>query len=287
MAERIKIRRFIIRVIMIVLCFIILLCTGLASEISGCKNTLTNDPKQDSDRDNLDDYTERQMGLNECDPCDYNANCEACVIQPLQVKNFKFLPWGKLYVLEIKEKEYLASYSKENTAGMIDTDVDAHGMTFPTPIICRESKNPNLIKNGLLSEILIDENDIKTISSRSSLKLKEGYELFLIAYNKPKLYLELRRNGQKIGYNRVIGPEKGNATIYDTTFLYKTALLEKEKIVTIAVHFKKAMEEGDGNTAIVDGIFQISDTPISIKVSDYAIPEGVIQRLEKGLDQYL
>lgn len=121
------------------------------------------------------------------------------------------------------------------------------------------------MQKELLSKILIDDNKEQVIKKGSSLKLKEGYELALKGIDdKGHMYVELIKNGQTID-SKLVQPSIDNAVMADKTYYYKTDLGAAKEIVTVAVHFKNSYSDNEQAFATVDGIWQISDTPLSIK----------------------
>lgn len=116
---------------------------------------------------------------------------------------------------------------------------------------------------SLLPKVLLDTDSETEISSNSPLQLDEGYQLDLksIDIDGNKVYLELSKDGSVVD-SKVISPSKDGATMEDKTYTYENDIGYR----SIFVHFKNAFRGADQNMAIVDGIFQISDTPISIRV---------------------
>jgi len=51
----------------------------------------------------------------------------------------------------------------------------------------------------------------------------------------------------------------------DKTYIYKEDVGDLKNMVLIAVHFKNAFRGADQNLATVDGVWQISNSPISVK----------------------
>jgi hypothetical protein len=80
-----------------------------------------------------------------------------------------------------------------------------------------------------------------------------------------KLAKSLKKEGQVFD-TKMVQPGLEGATMSDKTYYYKKDLGDTKEIVTIGVHFKALMHEATKDTAVVDGIFQISDTPAPIKV---------------------
>ena len=134
------------------------------------------------------------------------------------------------------------------------------------PLLYDQSKVTNLMKKGILSKILNDDDTELTITSDAPLKLAEGYQLDLksISSDGNSAYLELSKDGQAVD-SKMIQPSISNAQMSDKTYYYKADQGDTNGIIAIAVHFKNAFRGADTNIATVDGIFQVSDKPIQIK----------------------
>jgi S-layer protein (TIGR01567 family) len=135
-----------------------------------------------------------------------------------------------------------------------------------TPYLFDKSKNRNLMLNEQITNILIDSNTETTFSSDAPLKLADGYELAIIStnVNETKATVDLRKDGQVVD-TQMVQPGLEGATMADKTYYYRKDLYDTKQIVTIAVHFKSLMHSATKDSAIVDGIFQISDTCAPIK----------------------
>ena len=130
-----------------------------------------------------------------------------------------------------------------------------------------KSTDRSALAKGQLLKILADDDTERTITSNSSLKLGEGYELVLksIDIGGNNAYLELDRNGA-VEDSRKIQPSKIAATMADKTYCYRNPQVGDQKnLVTIAVHFRNAFRGADQNIATIDGVWQISDAPIEVK----------------------
>jgi S-layer protein (TIGR01567 family) len=177
-----------------------------------------------------------------------------------QLRDFEFKPWGSYLVIGFLGEPYFASYGVATTAAMVDAGQSG------TPYLFDRSKSRNLMLNSQLTKILMDTDEGMTISNGTPLELKEGYKLAIISVNanETKGRVELRKNGRVVD-NNIIQPGLFGATIADKTYYYKKDLGETKEIVIIAVHFKTLLHEAAGDSAVVDGIFQISDQPTSIE----------------------
>jgi S-layer protein (TIGR01567 family) len=163
---------------------------------------------------------------------------------------FDFSPWGTYNVIGFLAEKYFAGYN------------DAEGTD---DILFAESGDRNVLFDKQLLKILIDDNTEMTVTSDTSLKLEEGYELGIksIDIDGNKVYLELTKNGEVIE-SKSISPSKDRATMADMTYFYKKDVGDSNNVVLVAVHFKNAFRGADVNLATVDGIWQLSDTPIDV-----------------------
>ncbi len=168
-----------------------------------------------------------------------------------QMKDFENEVWGSYWTIGFLGEECFAGYAD-------GTPADAY--------LYYDSTDDYLMADKLISQILIDDDEERTVTSSTSLKLADGYELMLksIETGTNKVSLELQKNGQTVDA-KTIEPSKNGATVQDKTYTYKERLNGAEEIVTIAVHFKNAFRGADADLATVDGIWQISDAPINIK----------------------
>jgi S-layer protein (TIGR01567 family) len=170
-----------------------------------------------------------------------------------QIKSLKFHGWGYYNIIGFMGKPYFAGYAPAS-----DSDPDQQ-------ILRSNSKSPNLLSSEGLSEILYDDNAEKTVPKGSSLKLKDGYELLIKGINKDgQAYIELLKDG-KTADSKVLAPSAEGATMADKTYWYAGAL-GRANIVTVAVHLKNVYRDEDAAAVTVDGIWQISDQFVPIKV---------------------
>ena len=174
-----------------------------------------------------------------------------------QLKTFKYKPWGQYYVIGFLANKYFAAYDSTVTFGVTNA---GESVAF----LYDRSKNRNLMTNVQLSKILIDDNTEMLINSSSPLKLAEGYELALKYVNASQALVELKKDGQLVNTN-IIQPSITGATMDDKTYYYKRNIGDTSDIVTIAVHFKNSIHGPDKDSAIIDGIFQLSDTSTTIQ----------------------
>ncbi|HWQ18399.1 MAG TPA: S-layer protein domain-containing protein [Methanotrichaceae archaeon] len=182
-----------------------------------------------------------------------------------QSKDYEFGDWGSYYVMGFMAKKYFAAYNEKQTA---------------TPMVA-QTTDKNQLSSEQLLEVLTDDDTEMTITSGTPLKLAEGYALAIksIDVDGNKVYLELTKDGAAVD-DKVIQPSKSNATMADKTYYYKKATVgDASKVVIIAVHFKNAFRGADQDLATVDGEWQLSDTPVSVK-SDTSYDKMTIRTID-------
>jgi S-layer protein (TIGR01567 family) len=193
------------------------------------------------------------------DQPDANGNKGVVYTTQAQPLGFSFAPWGQYEVIGFLGDEYFAAYDSDVTE-------DVSNANESVAFLFDQSKNRNLMTNEQISKVLVDDDTEQTITSANPLKLEEGYQLAIksIDIDGNKAYLDLSKDGQEVD-SKVIQPSISNAKMGDKTYYYKADLGETNEIIQIAVHFKNAFRGSDTNIATIDGIFQISDKPISLK----------------------
>jgi S-layer protein (TIGR01567 family) len=179
----------------------------------------------------------------------YGIKYETCTYS----KNLKFKPWGTYNVIGFMAEKYFAGYNPGSDSG--------------SNIFYSRSTDKNSLSSGQLEKILMDDDFEMTVTSDKPLKLEEGYELAIksIDIEGKKVYLELSKNGATLD-SKVISPSRDGAIEIDKTYYYKNpAVGDQKKLITIGVHFKNAFSDADQDLAVIDGVWQISDTPAEVK----------------------
>jgi S-layer protein (TIGR01567 family) len=128
----------------------------------------------------------------------------------------------------------------------------------------KSTEKSALAKKQLL-KILTDDDTEKTITTGAPLVLEEGYALAIksISPDGNDVYLELSKDG-KIVHSAILHPSMEAASMADKTYLYKDNVGDLKNVVLIAVHFKNAFKGADQNLGTVDGVWQLSASPISV-----------------------
>jgi S-layer protein (TIGR01567 family) len=168
-----------------------------------------------------------------------------------QKDDFDFADWGSYNVIGFLAEKYFAGY--------IETPDSENDILFT------ESTDENVLSDEQLLKILVDDDTERTVTSGTPLALMEGYELGIksIDIDGNKVYLELTKDGEVID-SKVISPSADNADMADKTYFYKADVGDSSDVVLVAVHFKNAFRGADTNLATVDGVWQLSDTPVDV-----------------------
>ena len=172
----------------------------------------------------------------------------------LSHRDFAFEKWGAYSYTESSGRRYFAAYMPDITEKM---DSSAASLLWD------ESSDKSLIDRGLVSEVLIDQDEEGTIATGMPLDLSEGYQLRIISIDidGKKAYLWLTRYGEFLD-GGIVSPGL-DAPISKATYCYRTDLGSAKDIVVIAVYFKNIFCTQDRYFGTYDGIFQISSSPIS------------------------
>lgn len=168
-----------------------------------------------------------------------------------QEKSFKFEDWG--------------SYSVIGFLGMKCFAGCLEGDDLDKNFLAQKSLDKSSLAKGQLEEVLLDNDDETTITSSSPLMLNNGYKLNLksISIDGNDADIELYKDDRLVD-SKKIQPSKVNADMSDKTYYYTKNVGDQNNLVIIAVHFKNAFMGADQGIGTIDGIFQISDEPISV-----------------------
>lgn len=171
-----------------------------------------------------------------------------------QANGFAFEDWGKYYIIGFLGEKHFAGYIYD------ENDWESN------PLLYQESKDENSMAKEQLEKILIDDDSEKVVERGSALELREGYELVIKGVSEDgRSYLNLLKNRELVD-SAIIAPSVEGATMADKTYIYRKDVGSQKDLAIIAVHFKNAYQDGTQAAVTVDGIWQISDEPISIAV---------------------
>ena len=143
-------------------------------------------------------------------------------------KQFEYAPWGSYEVVGLMGKPFLASYPESSFTEEVSS-----------------------LAKGELREILRDEDKEYTLTSNDTLPLAQGYSLVAAGASDKNGVVNfiLLKDGKAI---------YGSVVSIGDTFVYKV-----NDVPVILVHLSNSMGSDEGGFASVDGIFQISDSPIA------------------------
>ncbi len=140
--------------------------------------------------------------------------------------DFKFEPWGRYETIAFLGKPYLAGFPESNF-----------------------TEAASFLEKGELRRVLIDNDEVHTLTYNESLPLMGGYTIALagISDSGEEVSFVLFKNGK---------PVDASVVNVGETYVYKI-----DDIPVILVHLTDAMCGEDCGIAEVDGVFQVSDSP--------------------------
>ncbi len=149
------------------------------------------------------------------------------------LNEFEYEAWGSYQAVAFLGKRYLAGYPNS---------------TFTEEV--------SSLEKGELREVLIDSDDVRTLSYNSSLTLKNGYVLTVqeISQSTDEVFFSLLKNGKPVDAAVVSSGD---------SYVYKVS-----DVPVILVHLSNAMSGDNLGLGEVDGVFQVSDLP------DVSLSEG-------------
>ncbi|WP_244603587.1 S-layer protein domain-containing protein [Methanococcoides sp. AM1] len=149
--------------------------------------------------------------------------------------------WNKYEVIGFMAEKYFAGYPDE-----------AFGVGFD---------EVNLMSEGMLSKVLIDDDDKKSVFTGAGLVLEDGYVLNIVEVdiNGDRVYVKLSKDGDEI--------DEGILSS-GSTYLYEKDLGDVDDVPIIAVYFKEIFSGIETNAVFVEGIFQISDEYLEVDEGD-------------------
>lgn len=153
---------------------------------------------------------------------------------------FEHEGWGSYEVVGFMAEKYFAGYP-ENTLG--------------------NSKSVSVLSDSVLSKVLIDEDDKKSLFTGSSLALENGYSLKAaeVDVNGKNVLVELYKNGKLLDSGII--PQNGD-------YIYEADVGGAEDVPVIAVHVSTVFRSSETDAIFVEGIFQISDDYLEISEGD-------------------
>ncbi|WP_135604137.1 S-layer protein domain-containing protein [Methanococcoides sp. NM1] len=155
--------------------------------------------------------------------------------------SFEYSDWGEYEVIGFMAEKYFAGYPDDAFEPGFD-DV-------------------SLMSEGMLSKVLIDDDDKKSVYGGSSLILEEGYALDILEVdiNGEKVFVELNKDGDRV-----------DSTILSsgTPYIYDKDLGDAEDVPIIVINFDEIFSGRESTAVFVEGIFQISEDYLEIEEGD-------------------
>jgi S-layer protein (TIGR01567 family) len=158
--------------------------------------------------------------------------------------DFEFDPWGSYQVLCFLGDVWFVGYGPG-----AELDVE----------------DKNMLENEQIGLLLIDTDQKDTAVAGDFYFLGEGYSLYIRDVvkddvKKDKIFIELRKNDQLVD----------SAVIQsNSTYVYERDVGDVEDLPIIALHVESIFSDGDDQFAIIDGLFQVSDSQfLSIEAGD-------------------
>ncbi len=158
--------------------------------------------------------------------------------------NFKFGRWGEYQVIGFMAQKYFAGY--------IGTDPEV------------VDKEISLLDEEELRQVLIDDDDERTVDTGSVLPLEEGYEFRIkeIDLDGNKVWLSLAKDGEEVD-SKVIDP----TDLGSSTYKYEVDL-SGEDLPLVMLHVSNIFAGAESSLVTIDGIFQISDSYTTVASGD-------------------
>ncbi|HHV24695.1 MAG TPA: S-layer protein [Methanosarcina sp.] len=159
--------------------------------------------------------------------------------KPARVE-FEHKGWGNYEVVGFMAEKYFAGYP-ENTFG--------------------NSKGVSVLSDRILSKVLIDDDNKKSLFTGSSLALENGYTLKAaeVDINGEKVLFELYKDGKLVDSGVVFKNED---------YIYKADIGGAENVPVITVHVSTVFRSRETDAVFVEGIFQISEDYLKVAQGD-------------------
>jgi len=166
-------------------------------------------------------------------------------------KTFKKDLWGRYYSIGFLGENYFAGYIEDGD------DPAKNSLLWSLS----EERNP--MASEKLFKVLIDSDDeLIPLGAGSVLALREGYELLIMGVDVEgrKVHVSLRKDGSDLDEKVIVLDEDLG------TYCFKIPVTSSDgnNMVSIAVHFKNAYHGTEADMATVDGIWQLSDRPMTV-----------------------
>ncbi len=154
--------------------------------------------------------------------------------------NFEHENWGSYEVIGFMAEKYFAGYP-ENTFG--------------------NSGRVSVLSDNILSKVLIDDDNKKSMFTGSSIALEDGYSLKAseVDVNGKSVLFELYKDGKLLDSDVV--PSNGD-------YIYEANIGGAEDVPMIAVHVSTVFRSRETDAVFIEGIFQISEDYLELSQGD-------------------
>ncbi|PWB51703.1 MAG: hypothetical protein C3F06_09835 [Candidatus Methanoperedenaceae archaeon] len=165
---------------------------------------------------------------------------------------FTYSGFGKYKVIGFMADKYFAGYT-ENTGISSSGEINTRPSTDFAGI--------STLANNNLHKVLIDDDTKRTISVGGTLPLKEGYVLKAtdIDLKGRSMLLSLLKDGSEVDTTPLSAGE---------TYVYAKPVGGTDSLPLIMVRFESVFSGEEMQAAFLKGMFQISDSPTTVKSAD-------------------
>lgn len=169
---------------------------------------------------------------------------EDAIVYETMIREVRFdcSKWGQYGVIGFMAEKYFAGYNADTDNDITDDSI-------------------SLVSNKMLSKVLIDEDRDYALPTGASVQLEEGYKLKIrqLDVNGGMTRLELFRNGYGVDSKIIDAPD---------TYVYRKDLATVDDVPIIAIHVDNVFAGSNTDMVEIDGIFQISEDYVHVKVGD-------------------
>jgi len=175
-------------------------------------------------------------------------------IKPPQIINSTYAANGIMYSTMVEPREFqFSSWGRYNVVGFLGELLFAgYGGNTSSDI-----GNSSLIDDDYLGRILLDSNQSVSAKAGDVLALADGYELEVASVDGDGIMAKLLKDGWPV--------DNGTSVKPGSTYLYRTGMWNLTDMPIIAVHLNNISSNGSSKTAVLDGIFQISDEVLPVE----------------------
>jgi len=158
-------------------------------------------------------------------------------ISNVQEQPFEFPSWGSYLVISLYGQPWFAGYGPAASAPIDQKD---------------------LLGQDYLSQVLIDSGDSTKAVAGNVFRLKEDYDFIIGDVGNDSILVQMLKAGRLVDTSVVRS---------NTTYVYKKDMADLDDVPLILLHVQNIFSNSSEKLAIIDGIFQISETTIPVEES--------------------